>query len=791
MVTALFIFAITIFRIMSMDPSLLQQFRQQLASWIEARLESQRLPFQRLELCPRTLTDQGQLGPDLVLWINRDSQLAGSMILLPDVVNAQVLGEGLSLANALGLGHFTTWAAREVSIWNVSSGEANLLDVFDLPPANSITPDDFQQTLDDLLERLKVVTVTSAPPTASYSEHYFANLCLRNLQELAPGLTISARLTAGRTADDEWVEQAPREKAWLSLWRLLFLLQQKRLPPGLQPDRLEFAIHYALSDLVKDQHPWLAIQEAEPPLPDDDAVRLHHLAGRLRQLGWPHNDQHAEEMVGLLINEAAHRFGLNAPQLPWSTDSATLRVNCHRPPSAEPCSLVAPRSYLAGWAFKRSLNEQIETYSYAEDLQSLSTGQNLTNSLAILKGEHSLDRKERESQLILLRQVWSRRFELPRKTPKWVWDALYLVGLASKEISLALPKEWHHAPGVEVFWAVLLERYQLAEVAMIETGEQGFLFTQCPQTISCVKVHRNNRVFELPFGLTSTVMPGTTQIWLMADESVVELLCSKKIGGVSPDWADETEPLAWGVYLFLQTQLGKYLWHLCSDQSSLPEFDALPLAIRTYGLPLPTREVLADLCLVGLPETEMIPEPDLLEREFANIFGPTPILPESVSHDIAGGEKSRRRRSVIPKEITSKVFEDGIPRFPEHYLMNLYRPEVTEYTLCGVLEITGEFFDKISLRTLTKDHTLEVSGKLIAEALILASYTDQERVSLPNDELILAEIVQRYRSDLVRLHDNLMRACRRFEPHRQQAIKLARRIWQQQNLPPEKAYKTS
>jgi len=185
---------------MSMDPSLLQQFRQQLASWIEARLESQRLPFQRLELCPRTLTDQGRLVPDLVLWINRDSQLAGSMILLPDVVNAQVLSEGVSLANALGLGHFTTWAAREVSIWSVSSGEATLLDDFDLPPANRITPDDFQQTLDDLLERLKVVTVTSAPPTATYSEHYFANLCLRNLQELAPGLTISARLTAGRTA---------------------------------------------------------------------------------------------------------------------------------------------------------------------------------------------------------------------------------------------------------------------------------------------------------------------------------------------------------------------------------------------------------------------------------------------------------------------------------------------------------------------------------------------------------------------------------------------------------------
>ena len=776
---------------MSMDPSLLQQFRQQLASWIEARLESQRLPFQRLELCPRTLTDQGQLVPDLVLWINRDSQLAGSMILLPDVVNAQVLSEGVSLANALGLGHFTTWAAREVSIWSVSSDEATLLEDFDLPPANRITPDDFQQTLDDLLERLKVVTVTSAPPTATYSEHYFANLCLRNLQELAPGLTISARLTAGRTADDEWVEQAPREKAWMSLWRLLFLLQQKRLPPGLQPDRLEFAIHYALSDLIKDQHPWLAIQEGEPPLPEDDAVRLHHLAGRLRQLGWPHNDQHAEEMVSLLINEAAHCFDLNAPQLPWSTDTATLRVNCHRPPSAKPCALVAPRSYLAGWAFKRSLNEQIERYSYAEDLQSLSTSQSLTKSLAILKGEHSLDRKERESQLMLLRQVWSRRFELPRKTPKWVWDALYLVGLGSEEISLELPKGWHHAPGVEVLWTVLLERYQLAEISMIETGEQSFLFTQCPQKISYVKVHRNNRIFELPLELISTVMPGTTQIWLMADESVIELLCSKKIGGVSPDWADETEPLTWGVYLFLQTRLGKYLWHLCSNQTSLPEINELPLAVRNYGLPLPEREVLADLCLFGLPETEMILEPDLLEREFTNIFGPTPVLPESATNDITGGSKSRRRSSAAPKEIASKVFEDGIPRFPEHYLMDLYRPEVTEYTLRGVLEITEEFFDKITLHTVAKDHTLEVSGKLIAEALILASFTDQEQVSLPDDELILAGIVQQYRSDLVRLHDNLMRACRRFEPHRQQAIKLAGRIWQQQNLPPEKVYKTA
>ncbi len=773
-----------------MDPSLLQQFRQQLASWIETRLESQRLPFQRLELCPRTLTDQGRLTPDLVIWINRDSQLAGSIILLPDVVSDQVLSEGVSLANALGLGHFTTWAAREVSIWSVSHSEATLLDDFHLPPANRITPDDFQQTLDDLLERLKVVTVTSAAPTASYSEYYFANLCLRNLQELTPGLTISARLTAGRTENDAWVELAPREKAWMSLWRLLFLLQQKRLPPGLQPDRLEFAINYALADLSKGQHPWFAIQEGEPPLPEDDAVRLHHLAGRLRQLGWPQDNPHAETMVNLLINETAHRFELGSPQLPWSTETATLHVNCHRSQSAAPCSLVAPRAYLAGWAFKISLAERSEEYFYAENLQSLNTAQRPTKALAVLKENAPLDRKERDSRLMLLRQVWpSRRFDLPRDTPEWLWDALYLAGLVSEEISLQLPAGWHQAPGIEILWAALFKNYQLAELSIAGAGEQTFRFIQSTQEICSVKIHRSNQIHELPLASTPMPMPGTTQVWLRADESVLELLCNKKIAGASPDWTDESEPLTWGVYIFLQTRIGRYLWELCSGQAPTPGYDHLAVVVSNYGVPLPAREVLADLCLIGSPETAVIPEPELLEREFTSIFGPTPVLEEGTILDHAGSSRSRRRSNAPLKKITNKVFEDGRPRFPEHYLMNLYRPQLKEYRLSGVLELTEEFFDKISLQTITKDHTLEVSGKLIAEALILASYTDEAKVSLPEDELILADIVEKYRSDLQRLHDNLIRECRRVEPHRQQAIKLAERIWQQQGLPPEKVYK--
>lgn len=771
-----------------MDPTLLHQFRQQLATWIETRLE-QRLPFQRLEICPETVTDQGCLIPDLVLWINRDSQLAGSMILLPDVVDDQALTEGVSLAKALGLGHFTTWAAREVSIWYLTAGKPALLHSLPLPPANRILPEDFQRTLDELLERLKVISVTSAPPATEYSVHYFANLCLRNLQELTPGLTISARMTAGETAADTWVEQAPREKAWMSLWRILFLLCHGRLPPGLQPERLELAIRYALTDLTKGQLSWFDIQDGEPPLPEEVAVRLHHLASRLRQLGWPCNDDHAERLVSLLLDEAAQRFGLEAPLLPWNTDETTLYVACQAPQSAISSSLVAPRAYLAGWVFKTSFAKQTLDNFYAETLQALDTVQQLTSATAVLQGTQPLGRKDRDDRLIFFRQVWpSRRFDLPRNAPAWLWDALYLAGLISEELSLTLPHAWHRVPGIQSLWEILAERYQLIEIAESETGGQSLRFVQATTEKASILVHRSNLTIDLPAGLCDKQKPGTTQIWLKASEQVVDLLREQSMTTVTTHCADEPEAQNWGLYLFLHTRLGRYLWDLCSDQSALPDFDATRATVLDFGLPVPNENILSDLSLIGSADTRTLPAAELLEREFASIFGSIPALPESSVHIGPEPSKGRRRSSAPAEQITSKVFQDGVPRFPEHYLMHIYRPSLVHYNLCGPLEITEEFFDRISLRTIGQEHTIEVSGKTVAEALILASYAGETRVSLPGDETILEELVRHYRTDLERLWNDLVRECRRFEPHRQAAIKLAKKIWKHQNLPPDSTH---
>jgi hypothetical protein len=770
-----------------MDPSLLQTFRRQLATWLEASLVARRLPFQRLELRPGVLTERGHLVPDMLLWINRDSQLAGSMILLPDIADQRLLADGAALARALGLGHFTTWEPREVTIWKLDSGTTTRQYSCPLPPAHRVTPDDFQGIIDKLLEELKIITVTSTPGTAEFPAHYFANLCLRTLQELVPGLTASARMAAGQTAANEWLERAPRSKAWLSLWRILLLLWRGRLPAGLQPERLEMGIRYILSDLTGGQLAWLDLRDDEAPLPEGDAVRLHRLAGRLRQLGWPRNDQQARELVNLLLQEAGRLFHLDSPRLPWCTERVELWVATQPPSTVVDCSVIAPRAYLAGWVLKSAMEGLEIDRPHGESLQSLDVTRDPASVVAGLGETRPLERTARDARLLLLRRAWpGRRFELPGSAPAWLWDALYVAGLTAEELSLVLPHDWYRAPGIMSLWAILLEHFQLAAISDRKTGEQALYLVRGTPRSATVKVHRQGQVIDVDRELLAGQPPGMTQVWLKGADQIVELLRIRALAGIGPAWPDAAEPLNRGLNLFLHTRIGSYLWTLCSGGQPPPELAATAGTIRALGVPVPNPTILTDLGLVGFPGGQAVPDPELLEKEFASIFGPVPELPDTPLAVSAEKPEQRRRNSISAEQVAAKVFADGIPRFPEHYLMRLYRPELAHYDFCGPLEITAEFFDRVTLRAIGREQTLEVAGSILADALVLASYSGAAGVDLPVDERLLGELTGTYRSDLQRLWDDLIRECRRREPHLQKALKQARKIWRQRGLPPEK-----
>ena len=769
-----------------MESNLLQQFRQQLATWIDRQLETQRLPFQRLEICPRLLTEQGRHMPDLVLWINRDSQLAGSMIILPKTVDGPLLDKAVAMAQALGLGNFTTWAAREVIIWQITNGTPTALQSFALPPANRIVPDDFHNTLCALLEKLKIISVTTALSATEITLHYYANLCLRNLQELTPGLTVSARMAAGQTAADDWLEHAPLEKAWMSLWRMLFLICKRPLPPGLQPERLEQVMRYALADYIsRNEHlACLEIRQSEPSLQDQEAVRLHHLASRMRQLGWPRSKDQAIELVDLLLSELDYRYGLSLPQLPWPTDDTTLWVNCNPGHTTAACSLVVPRPCHAGWAVHDSLTEASPRRVYEEDLFALLPTNKYASTCAIFNNTQMLDRKAGESRLIRLRQAWpNRRFDLPKKTPAWLWEALFLSGQTAGELSLVLPRGWYKAPGIAILWSLLDEHYQLTDVTVDGTGRQALRLIRSGGIKDHVRVHLADTRFDIP-SVAVNGSPGTLQIWMNSPKEIGDLLCERGFAAAGAHWPARTEPVNWGTYLFLQTRLGRYLWDLCSDRAELPDPEETLEAVLNHGMLLPDENCLTSLSLSGSRLSFETPDTKTLERQFVSIFGATPEIPQPRTEVVSGQPKARRISKTQIEEITKSVFVDGVPQFPEHYLMNTYRPELVHYKLSGPLQVAEEFFDRISLYAPKTGQRIEVSGRLVAEALILASHSDRTDVNLPKDEKLLQTSLERYRVDLKLLWDNLIKECRRTEPHRQSAIRLAQKIWRLHGLPP-------
>ncbi len=769
-----------------MEPNLLQQFRQQLATWIDLQMETRRLPFQRLEICPRLLTKQGRHVPDLVLWINRDSQLAGSMIILPKTVDAPLLDKAVAMAEALGLGNFTTWAAREVTIWQITKGSPTPLHSFALPAAHRIVPDDFQNTLNALLEKLKVISVTTALSAPEFTLHYYANLCLRNLQELAPGLTVSARLTAGQTATDDWLELAPMAKAWMSLWRMLFLICTRHLPPGLQPERLEQVMRYALADVINsnEQLACLEISRSEPSLQDQDAVRLHHLASRMRQLGWPRSKNQAIELVDLLLSELAYRYGLGLPQLPWPTIHASLWVNCTPGHTAADCTLVVPRPCHAGWAVHAALTESSPQRVYEEDLFSLLPKNQYASACAVLTNTQRLDHKARESRLIRLRQAWpNRRFDLPNKTPAWLWEALFLSGQTSGNLSLVLPRGWHKAPGVAIFWSILNEHYQLTDVIGYANDRSALRLLRSGGINEQVTVHLADTRFEIPSAAVNGAA-GNLQIWTNVPKEIRDLLCDRGFAVARAQWPDWTESIDWGIFLFLQTRLGRYLWELCSDRTELPDLAETREAVLNHGMLLPDENCLARLSLSGSRLSGEKPEQKTLERELTSIFGVAPEIPQPRAEAVTKQPRTRRTGKQQIEEIIEMVFVDGVPQFPEHYLMNTYRPELLHYKLCGPLQVAEEFFDRISLYAPKTGQKIEVSNRLVAEALVLASHADRTEVDLPKDETLLQSLLDRYRDDLNRLWDKLIKECRRTEPHRQSAIRLAQKIWRLQALPP-------
>ncbi|HKJ87841.1 MAG TPA: hypothetical protein VKA48_04980, partial [Gammaproteobacteria bacterium] len=166
-----------------MEEDTLQIFRRQIGAWIESLLARGRYPFRRIDLTQPLLTKAGELSPDLILWINRDSFMAGGLLLVTGRNEADDIERGRYCAEALGLQHFLTWSATEVVFWEICGDSISRHRALTTPPPGS-EPAAFRDLLVSILDELKYLAVAGSTAPAQLPPQYLANLCRITLADV-------------------------------------------------------------------------------------------------------------------------------------------------------------------------------------------------------------------------------------------------------------------------------------------------------------------------------------------------------------------------------------------------------------------------------------------------------------------------------------------------------------------------------------------------------------------------------------------------------------------------------
>lgn len=775
-----------------MDPETLHSFRAQIHDWIEQRLAAGRYPFRRVETCPELFCEQGVEIPDLVLWINRSSCLAGAVLLMPPRPDAECLRRGRRAAEALGLANFVLWSAREVSIWSVDETADAPVETLELSALPTVTAQAFEAVLDQLLSRLKLFAVSGLTPRGDHPPHYFANLCRLALDEVLPTQWEVSRTSAGGTCSDAWADRASREKAWLTLWRLLLLLAEERLPSSLQPHRLEQVMTYALDDFTLPPETGLIIGSGEPALAEEASIGFYHLGNRLKQLGWACDRGKAAKTIIILLRHAADVFGLFGQSHAAPEAEQSLTVNCAWPQPPHNQAVVAVAPYRAGMDLFLILQGSEPSRTQATSITDL-TGHPLPpRAVAYLADRSIPSQQDRSRRLLKLREVWpNHRFSFPAGSPTWVWEGLHLAGLlpAPASLQLILEPGWAWVPGVETLWNYLLKRHRLAGCAA--TGEGLILLNfASPADEDVLDLSRRDGAVRMPHDTVDLRSPALLNFCLHCHRDALELVQSGQLrlchelpeGGLAGQRINE-------IFLFLRSSLGLHILQHQWGQRNPPPLSKLPEILARTSVLLPGEDVLAAFAVLDWDPEQPEPERSRLDRILQSCWGRLPdVTLEPSTQNVR--QAQRIQRSKVRLQVDQTVFVDGIPSFPEDYLRQYFRPELREFSISGPLEPFDSFFDKVFLRT-ADGSEIQVDSEATARALLVASRLGCATVRLPKDAALVERILTQYLDDLDALWQDLVRECRRQVPARARALSMARTIWKARNLPHIDSLKSS
>jgi len=758
----------------------LQNFARQLAFWADQVIENGRTPFRRVELFPTIHTASGDVRPPLVFWINRQSLMAGGVLLLPQKSVDEQLKLGTELASALGLSHFVTWSSKDICFWNCLDTTPTCSQ--QIPVHTTDDPESFRAPLLEIMDALKLLSVTGLVPAEKLSASYLVNLFSQTLDAARPSLIdLHQQHHRQQKVEDDTVETRADQRNRLTLLRLLALSRHNKLTGDFTSETLEQGMIDQLMSLPKHLAAALELSPAEKvlPLPGRSAVCFHHLLLRLEQIDWRTPTRRADEALRQLLRSDLD-LELTSPEVP------RLQIDWPRPQSDGTLlnELSISQKVLAETALLRELDGHPPAQQHNTHIVNCTE---LPETPQIIQARFTnqtlCQRDELRRYTALLRTSWpTRRFQFAANIPLWVVEAIHLLGLTPQGATLQLdiPADWLCTEHGLQLWELLHSGFQLEKIAAGEQSNTTLSLTReksGPDT-TCVMHPDGQRWIDW-----NEVVPHRAQLAfaLTAPADLYSFVkrhdfqpCSSTKGGEDEDAALER---------YAMSTIGQALWTLIQHAPLPADPKQLRVSGSEHGWLVPPDDILRQIAWNTTEETNrgVSSEVDtLLTSLFADSLPALPIVGKS-GEDTPSPQK-RTKRSTRD-DVFHHLLSIGVPTFPDQYLYQIDRPQTITYRFSPPLTVISEFLGEVELRD-ADGGKITTTHQVTAEALKLCAEQEKTDVDLPVDPLQIEEILTRYRIDLRNLRRELSIKSLSCTDGPQAAARLQRSIWKDLTLPP-------
>ena len=740
----------------------LTQFARQLALWTEEIIDYGRTPFRRVDVFPQVETELGAINPPLVFWINRQSMMAGGILLLPDNNLEEELKRGCACASALGLRHFVTWEREQVRIWQVENDGATEHQSFPLDDPDNL--ESFRYLLADLLNALKLLAVLGAIPAAELSHWYLTNLFQTTLQQALPPL-----IEAYRGQRSEIEEHSPEdadicanEASRMLLLQVLALLWFDKFPEAILPEKMERAIEISLPELPESPRETLSLKTTikPPPLPLETAVSFHHLLLRLRQLAWKQTPERAKQSLFSLKQSWYRNVEQNGtsakiqlyPAAPLLDDTKIILSNS--------LSLLGTTSLLT--AISRQHPRKLLFGNLFQLDQSMLKAGSVSARLLNETGIPSTKRRELTTRL---RAAWpNRHLKIKTGQPYWFWELTHLLGIlnTNQNFSFELPLDILKDPGNHQVWSLLWQHCTIQKVRQVEPSILHITGYSGKTLHHTLTVQSETETRELHPGEDAAVSRSQLLLALTLPDTIYALLGHELI------WPQEESDHSQSQEIYHNSSLYKWFQTILNTETAegVPELEPSLLKelnnVTSTDSPIEALDLTLSKVL-NCPAVAKITIPEHTPEE------------KSPSGDVTAGKKLREK-------LVQQLATHGIPNFPEQYLYFLDHPEICHYSIDLPLELKSRMLGQFELQD-GKGQLINGYGEELEQALLLCSAAGREEFDLPEDRRQLGELLDYYKKDLNSLYKYLKNLCYSQLENSKTARQVIKSTWKKLSLP--------